>query len=320
MAEAGWYKDAQDPSLARWHDGTDWTEHTLVIADQTPGVMPPPPYIPPPEPAWEPPAGPEPVGWATEPTPKVPTNPTYVAPLAADEVAHPPWFKRGRYLVPLGLLAAVIGLGAVAGGDEDEGTSATTTSTTAVEFNALDEAVEIAQAGLFVNLRDARVESLIEDLCDAAADGAPEPIAARLVRQQEIETEGDLRNVVESVGDGAAVYCPEAVAEEPNFLNAVYASAEPLLVAAIADPTTIAPTPLAGTQPPATAPPTTKAPVATAPPQTQPPATQPPATSPPSGAYANCTAARNAGAAPVHRGEPGYGPHLDGDGDGVGCE
>lgn len=39
-----------------------------------------------------------------------------------------------------------------------------------------------------------------------------------------------------------------------------------------------------------------------------------------SGAYANCAAARAAGAAPVRRGEPGYGPHLDRDGDGVGCE
>ncbi|MBC9735144.1 excalibur calcium-binding domain-containing protein [Nocardioides sp. zg-578] len=36
--------------------------------------------------------------------------------------------------------------------------------------------------------------------------------------------------------------------------------------------------------------------------------------------FANCTAARAAGAAPVRRGEPGYGPHLDGDGDGVACE
>lgn len=33
------------------------------------------------------------------------------------------------------------------------------------------------------------------------------------------------------------------------------------------------------------------------------------------GAYANCTEARAAGAAPVHRGQPGYGPHLDRDGD-----
>lgn len=37
-------------------------------------------------------------------------------------------------------------------------------------------------------------------------------------------------------------------------------------------------------------------------------------------AYANCAAARAAGAAPVYRGDPGYGPHLDRDNDGVGCE
>ena len=38
------------------------------------------------------------------------------------------------------------------------------------------------------------------------------------------------------------------------------------------------------------------------------------------GAFPNCSAARTAGAAPVRRGEPGYGQHLDRDGDGVGCE
>ena len=36
--------------------------------------------------------------------------------------------------------------------------------------------------------------------------------------------------------------------------------------------------------------------------------------------YENCDAARDAGAAPVYRGDPGYGPHLDRDGDGVACE
>lgn len=36
--------------------------------------------------------------------------------------------------------------------------------------------------------------------------------------------------------------------------------------------------------------------------------------------YPNCDAARRAGAAPVRRGQPGYGPHLDRDNDGVGCE
>ncbi len=37
-------------------------------------------------------------------------------------------------------------------------------------------------------------------------------------------------------------------------------------------------------------------------------------------AFANCGEVRAAGAAPVRRGDPGYGPHLDRDGDGVGCE
>lgn len=36
--------------------------------------------------------------------------------------------------------------------------------------------------------------------------------------------------------------------------------------------------------------------------------------------YKNCTEARAAGAAPVYRDDPGYGKHLDRDGDGIGCE
>lgn len=36
--------------------------------------------------------------------------------------------------------------------------------------------------------------------------------------------------------------------------------------------------------------------------------------------YDNCAEAEAAGAAPVLAGDPGYGPHLDQNGDGVGCE
>ena len=36
--------------------------------------------------------------------------------------------------------------------------------------------------------------------------------------------------------------------------------------------------------------------------------------------YRNCAEARAAGATPLYRGEPGYGAHMDGDGDGVACE
>ncbi len=44
------------------------------------------------------------------------------------------------------------------------------------------------------------------------------------------------------------------------------------------------------------------------------------ATQSPSGTFRSCTEAREAGAAPLRRGEPGYQASLDGDGDGVACE
>ena len=51
------------------------------------------------------------------------------------------------------------------------------------------------------------------------------------------------------------------------------------------------------------------------------PAVPAPAAPAPAAAYfANCTAARAAGAAPVYAGTPGYGKHLDRDGDGIGCD
>lgn len=45
-----------------------------------------------------------------------------------------------------------------------------------------------------------------------------------------------------------------------------------------------------------------------------------PAPAPAAAPFANCTAARAAGAAPVYAGTPGYGKHLDKDGDGIGCD
>ncbi len=36
--------------------------------------------------------------------------------------------------------------------------------------------------------------------------------------------------------------------------------------------------------------------------------------------YKNCSAAREAGVAPIMQGEDGYAPHLDRDNDGIACE
>ena len=45
-----------------------------------------------------------------------------------------------------------------------------------------------------------------------------------------------------------------------------------------------------------------------------------PAPAPVSAYYANCTEARQAGAAPLYAGDPGYRSALDRDNDGVACE
>jgi hypothetical protein len=51
-----------------------------------------------------------------------------------------------------------------------------------------------------------------------------------------------------------------------------------------------------------------------------PPARVPAPTPTASTYYPNCAAAVAAGAAPISRGQPGYRPELDGDGDGVACD
>lgn len=71
--------------------------------------------------------------------------------------------------------------------------------------------------------------------------------------------------------------------------------------------TTRAPATTAATTPSATSPPTTAATVTTPPPTS-------------AVFYANCTAARAAGAAPLLRGQPGYRSALDADNDGIACE
>ncbi|MCZ2859979.1 excalibur calcium-binding domain-containing protein [Blastococcus sp. VKM Ac-2987] len=63
--------------------------------------------------------------------------------------------------------------------------------------------------------------------------------------------------------------------------------------------------------------------LAPAPPPAPAPAAAHPAYEPPASTdtfFENCDAARAAGAAPVMRGDAGYGSHLDREGDGIGCE
>lgn len=87
----------------------------------------------------------------------------------------------------------------------------------------------------------------------------------------------------------------------------VTAEASTVTTTSTPPPAPVAPSP--SPEPTSTPPP---APTTTPPPEPE----QGPGETP----FANCTEARATGGAPVHRGDPGYGSHLDRDGDGVGCE
>lgn len=134
-----------------------------------------------------------------------------------------------------------------------------------------------------------------------------------------------LDGVIEVLEDVVPQSCPARVEAHPQFLTelAALAPVAPTTTSTPTTTTTTAAPPTTSTAPPTTQPPppppTTQAPPPP-PPTTQAPPPPPPTTQAVSTYYENCSAAKAAGAAPVYRGDPGYGSHLDRDDDGVGCE
>ena len=150
-------------------------------------------------------------------------------------------------------------------------------------------------------------------------------------------TAGVLAGALLLTGCSSSVRAPKS---KPSASSSASASASPSVSASptasstpSASPSesptpTVTPSPVPTTEAPVQAPATeapsaeapAQAPAAEAPAQQAPaqPVQQAPARS--SVYYKNCDAVRAAGAAPLHRGEPGYRPGLDSDGDGVACE
>jgi excalibur calcium-binding domain-containing protein len=102
---------------------------------------------------------------------------------------------------------------------------------------------------------------------------------------------------------------PSWIVESVNSAGNAVDRDAPVIVHVVQPPAAPAPAPKTATPKPA--PPKTTQP---APPKVTPPK---PAPAP---YYANCTAAKAAGAAPLYRGQPGYRPALDRDNDGIACE
>lgn len=202
---AGWFRDPNDPALARWHDGERWTEHTLVIADQTPGTEPPPPVI--------------------APTVSTPTFDD-TSPYSQWEDSYAEPASNGRGGVPLWAKVvgpiAVIAVAAVAffflssGGDD----SSDDETETAGEVATLDDAVEAARrAGLPTTVTDARAAALIERICDTAADPTQADRLGAQMGTLPASDATDLRQTIAALGIGANRRCPDDLDDEPTLIE-----------------------------------------------------------------------------------------------------
>lgn len=99
---AGWYPDST--GTTRWWDGEQWTEHT-----------------PPPPPTQQAPTAstPEPVfPSAAEAEPHARTRADAKAEKAYEKASRP-WYKKKRFILPLGFIALMIAVAAGSGGDGD---------------------------------------------------------------------------------------------------------------------------------------------------------------------------------------------------------
>jgi hypothetical protein len=195
----GWFKDPSEPTLARWHDGEDWTEHTLVIADQAPGVEPAPPVI--------------------EPSSADAYFPRHSFGSNGDddgdrESGLPGWAK---ILIPVLVVAVgVLGFSFLAGGDDDDPETATVDTRAA----SLDEAVEAARdAGLPSAISDARAAALIQRICGAAERPADIPQLGADLGQLPVTSVSELRTSVSALGEGAEERCAEEMAEAEDLMD-----------------------------------------------------------------------------------------------------
>jgi hypothetical protein len=192
---AGWFRDPNDPSLARWHDGERWTEHTLVIADQAPGVEPSPPMA----------VDPVPTTWDTSPAFSDPgMEPSPAA--AGGRGPLPTWAK---VVAPLAVIAiAGIAFLLTQGGDSND----SKTETNGTEVASLDAAVNAARrAGLTEEVSDARAAALIERICDAAETPSLTDDLGQQLGNLPATTVSDLRSEVSALGAGAEKRCPDAM-------------------------------------------------------------------------------------------------------------
>ncbi len=127
--------------------------------------------------------------------------------------------SRPRLLLVL-LPLFFIGLAAAAliatSGDDDDGGSNNDDSSD--ELVTIGEAVQVAErAGMPIDLAGSTIGSLIDDICDATGDDGADATLALRISQLPVDA-GQVHDLLNSLGKGAAVRCPDDVASDSGLL------------------------------------------------------------------------------------------------------
>lgn len=230
----GWFRDPSDSSIARWHDGEQWTDHTLVIADQTPGVEPTPPVITPAEPEPTAPVGMFGASTAFEPVPE----PEFHIPRRGGG-GLPGWAKVALPLAAV--LVAVVGYVLVSGGNDDKNNDDTATVDTRAA--TLDDAVQDARdAGLPDAVSDAQAAGLIERICGAATNSAAVDQLGRDLAELGAPDLTTLRTTIDALGEGATSRCAAKMDGAPTLIDDLQDQAAVAFSTTTTSPTLVAPT------------------------------------------------------------------------------
>ncbi|GAB3758500.1 hypothetical protein GCM10027599_25940 [Yimella radicis] len=230
------------------------------------------------------------------------SNPAYVQQNQAPAPGSKPWYKRKRVIIPALLLLGSVGA-AVQGQDKPTQAAGTTSSpATAVQAlvsstSSVPSSTVSSAAPSESSVRPATATETTTSEPVATSTTTPVQTSTRttttaVVRYTSCEQvrdagaaplrEGDPGYSLELDRDGDGVACEPVAATTTN----AYVAPEPTYVAP--KPTPSAPLGVVGGGS--------------------------------STYYANCSAVKAAGAAPIYRGQPGYSGKLDRDGDGVACE
>jgi hypothetical protein len=231
----GWFRDPSDPSVARWHDGDKWTEHTLVIADQTPGIEPAPPT---PSTSSEAAAG---ATGAAAAGSFAPSDPDFRIPRHGGSgrlSGLPAWAKIGApvAVVLLVILAFVV----TSSGNNNNNDKTATVDTSAPDLKAAVAAAR--SAGLADNVSDARAGALIQRICAAAKNPSLIDQLAQDLGQLPATDTAEVRSNVAALGEGATTRCRSDMAKAPDLIGRLQDQA-----AVAFTTTTTSPTVLGGT-------------------------------------------------------------------------